>query len=413
MCSNGFTKLRERFVSTRSPLPGPRATLHAVLSPAGQARSARFFRAALRTIVTLGLLAVIIGTVPEIESRYGASISALTNAIALLFAAEYLVRLCHAPFEAGIADESEARTAARARWSARTRWATSPLGLIDLAAASLIPAALVTGVSQTSARLFGLAWILKLVRYSPALGMLASVVRAERQPLTSVLVAFLIVLVGAAAGAYLLERDLQPETFGSIPSALWWAIVTVTTTGYGDEVPGTALGRILAGTVMLGGIAIFALWAGILASGFGRELRRREFLETWGLVARVPMFASLGAATIAEVARLLRRREVGARRVICRKGEAGDGMYFIVEGEVEVLLAASRPRLGPGDFFGELALITGTPRVATVVSASPTTLLVLDVADFRSLAGARPELLRAIEAEGARRQARRADDPTN
>ncbi|HEX3220342.1 MAG TPA: ion transporter, partial [Candidatus Limnocylindria bacterium] len=182
---------------------------------------------------------------PEIESRYGASISALTDAIALLFAAEYLVRLCHAPFEAGIADESEARTAARARWSARTRWATSPLGLIDLAAASLIPAALVAGVSQTSARLFGLAWILKLVRYSPALGMLASVVRAERQPLTSVLVAFLIVLVGAAAGAYLLERDLQPETFGSIPSALWWAIVTVTTTGYGDEVPGTALGRIL------------------------------------------------------------------------------------------------------------------------------------------------------------------------
>jgi hypothetical protein len=117
---------RERFVSTRSPLPGPRATLHAVLSPASQARSARFFRVALRTIVTLGLLAVIIGTVPEIESRYGASISALTDAIALLFAAEYLLRLCHAPFEAGITDESEARTAARARWSARTRWATSP-----------------------------------------------------------------------------------------------------------------------------------------------------------------------------------------------------------------------------------------------------------------------------------------------
>ncbi len=398
-------------MSARVPTAGPWPTLHTLLSPAGRSRSSRLFRAALRTVVALGLIAVILGTMASVNASYGASITALSTTIALLFAAEYLVRLCQAPLEAGTADRPEAETDARARWIARARWAASPLGLIDLAAALLIPAALVAGVSQASARLFGLVWVLKLVRYSPALGMLARVLREERQPLTSVLVAFLIVLVGAAAGAYLLERNLQPATFGSIPSALWWAIVTLTTTGYGDEVPASALGRILAGTVMLGGIAVFALWAGILASGFGRELRRREFLETWGLVARVPMFASLGAATIAEVARLLRRREVGARRAICRKGEAGDGMYFIVEGEVEVLLGANRPHLGPGDFFGELALITGAPRVATVVSRERTTLLVLDVADFRGLAAARPELLRAIEAEAARRQAPRADAP--
>jgi voltage-gated potassium channel len=398
-------------VSAGVPTAGPWLTLHAVLSPAGRSRSARLFRTTLRAIVALGLLAVILGTMPALEGSSGASITALTAAIALLFALEYLVRLCQAPLEAGGAARFETEPGARRRWSARTRWAASPLGLIDLAAAALIPAALIVGVSQASARLFGLVWILKLVRYSPALDMLGRVLREERQPLTSVLVAFLIVLVGAAAGAYLLERDLQPATFGSIPSALWWAIVTLTTTGYGDEVPASALGRILAGTVMLGGIALFALWAGILASGFARELRRREFLETWGLVARVPMFASLGAATIAEVARLLRRREVGARRAICRKGEAGDGMYFIVEGEVEVLLGANRPRLGPGDFFGELALINGMPRVATVVSRERTTLLVLDVADFRGLAAARPELLHAIEAEAARRQAPRADAP--
>ncbi len=398
-------------MSARVPTAGPWPTLHAVLSPASRSRPARLFRMALRTIVALGLLAVILGTMPAVEASSGASITVLTAAIAVLFALEYLVRLCLAPLEAGGAARFDTEPGARRQWRARTRWAASPLGLIDLAAAVPIPAALIAGVSPASARLFGLVWILKLVRYSPALDMLgACAARGASAPDQR---------PGGVPdrprrrGRRRLSSRARPAagTFGSIPSALWWAIVTLTTTGYGDEVPATALGRILAGTVMLGGIALFALWAGILASGFGRELRRREFLETWGLVARVPMFASLGAATIAEVARLLRRREIGPRRAICRKGEAGDGMYFIVEGEVEVLLGANRPRLGPGDFFGELALITGAPRVATVVSRERTTLLVLDVADFRGLAAARPELLHAIEGEAVRRHALRADAP--
>ena len=268
-----------------------------------------------------------------------------------------------------------------------------------------MPAALLSGIAPAGARLFGLVWVLKLVRYTPAFDLLVRVIRNERAPLASVLLAFLIVLLLAATGAYLFERDVQPATFGSIPAALWWAITTLTTTGYGDEIPVTAPGRLLAGVVMIGGIAVFALWAGILASGFAQELRRREFLRTWDLVARVPLFASVGAQTIAEVARRLRPRDLGAGRTVVRGGEPGDCMYFIVEGEVLIRLPGRPVRLGEGAFFGEMALITGEPRVASVVTVQPTRLLVLDVADFRALAASRPELGQAIHAEAGQRQA--------
>jgi voltage-gated potassium channel len=184
---------------------------------------------------------------------------------------------------------------------------------------------------------------------------------------------------------------------------LWWAIATLTTTGYGDVVPHTLLGRLLAGVVMVGGILVFALWAGILATGYAEEMRRRAFLRTWDLVAKVPFFHDVGASVIAEVTRLLRPREFPARAFIIRRGEPGDCMYFIVAGEVEVRLRPEPKRLGAGNFFGEAALLTGAPRNATVVAATPCTLLSLDIVHFRELLARQPELARAIREEAARR----------
>ena len=150
---------------------------------------------------------------------------------------------------------------------------------------------------------------LQTVRYAPGLASLQRVISDARRALLSVLLGFGIVLLVAASLAYFLERDAQPAVFGSIPAALWWAIVTLTTTGYGDVAPQTPPGRMLAGIVMVSGILVFALWAGILATGYAEETRRREFLRTWDLVAKVPFFHNVGAAVIAEVARLLRPRE--------------------------------------------------------------------------------------------------------
>jgi len=203
------------------------------------------------------------------------------------------------------------------------------------------------------ASLFGFVWAFKPVRYTPGLASLRRVIGNARQTLLSVLLAFGIVLLAAASLAYLVERDAQPDVFGSIPLALWWAIVTLTTTGYGDVVPQTLIGRMLAGVVMVSGILVFALFSGILATGFADETRRREFLRTWDCVAKVPFFHDVGPAVIAEVARLLRPRECQAGAVIMRRGEPGDCMYFVAAGEVEVRIDPEPIYLSPGDFFGE------------------------------------------------------------
>jgi len=146
------------------------------------------------------------------------------------------------------------------------------------------------------------------------------------------------------------------------------------------------------------------LWAGILATGYIEETRRREFLRTWDLVAKVPFFHDVGASVIADVTQLLRPREYPAGAVIVRRGERGDCMYFIASGEVEVRLRPESLYRGPGYFFGELALLTGDPRNATVVAVRQCTLLRLDIVDFRQLLGRQPELARIIRSEAELRR---------
>src|SRR5215472_8632730 len=179
----------------------------------------------------------------------------------------------------------------------------------------------------------------------------------------------------------------------------------MTTTSSADVARQTALGRMLAGVVMISGIAVIALWAGILATGYFEETRRREFLRTWDLVAKVPFFHDVGAAVIADVAQLLRPRDYPAGAVIMRRCERGDCMYFVASGELEIRGRPESISYGPGDFFGEVALLTGDPRNATIVAVNQCTLLRLDIVDFRQLLGRQPELARIIrDAAESRRQ---------
>lgn len=278
-----------------------------------------------------------------------------------------------------------------------------PRHFINLIFAAAIPAAVLSGFPNQISRIFGLCWIFKLVEYSSGLMLLGRVFRNRTQPMASLMLGFFIILISAATIMYLLEGQTQPEQFGSISKAIWWAVVTLTTTGYGDAVPSTGMGRFVAGGVMICGIAVFGLFAGILASGFTEEIRRQEFLDTWELVAKVPFFKILGADKIASIVKLLKRREFTNGETIVRKGDAGDAMYFVVSGVAEVKASSGKIELSKGTFFGEMALITGEPRVSTVISQGSCLLLELDVADFRQLAGDTPELVRAIQEEYRRR----------
>ncbi len=273
------------------------------------------------------------------------------------------------------------------------------------ALAVIVPLAAFVIVGRQDRSLFCAIWLLKPMRGSSFFRLLGRVVTNEARNLVGVTAIFGIMLFGAALAAYVLERNVQPATFGSIPQAMWWAVVTLSTTGYGDAIPQTFAGRMLAGLVMMGGIGIFALWAGILATGFYEEVRRQDFVRNWQLVAAVPLFAKLGAGTLVEIVRALRPRIVPAGAVICRKGEKGDQMFFIVEGRVGVGTPAP-VELGAGSFFGEMALVTGEPRSATVTATTEVSLLSLYAADFQVLTSSSPEVAEiirktAIERRGA------------
>src|ERR1700733_165798 len=280
----------------------------------------------------------------------------------------------------------------------------TPAGIIDVLSIVPVPLALVGGVAPETAWLFAALWVLKLTQDSPAFAQLGRVFVVEAKALASVLVLFLIALFLASATMYALERQDQPQVFGTLPAALWWAVETLTTTGYGDEVPLTALGRLLGAMVMICGIATFGLWTGILATGFAAENRRRNFIQTWDLVSKVPFLQTLDPSAITEITHMMRRVEIPARTAVIRRGKVGDCMYFIAEGGVEVDVEPAPVRLGAGAFFGELALLGDLIRTANVSTTHSSTLLVLDLADFRTVMAHHSELARAIDAEAKKRQ---------
>ena len=283
-------------------------------------------------------------------------------------------------------------------------YALSGRGLLDALSAAAIPVALVLGANPKSAWLLGIFWMFKVVPGIPGLRQLRRVLVQETGPLLSVLVIFLMVLFLSSVAMYFLERDAQPAGFGSVPAALWWAVATLTTTGYGDVVPITPLGRLVAAFVMICGLGVFGLWTGILATGFAAETRRDNFLKTWESVSKVPFFAALGPAAIADVTHMLRTMDLPARTTIIREGQQGDCMYFIADGEVEVDLPGKKVRLGDGAFFGEMALLGNNLRSANIMTTRVSQLLVLDLVDFRLLMARHPDLAETIDAEARRRE---------
>src|SRR6201994_3451454 len=176
--------------------------------------------------------------------------------------------------------------------------------------------------------LFGMLPFLKLVRYSPAMRSLLAALHAERRTL----VGCVVILTGAvllfASLLYAIEHKVQPDKFGTIPQAMWWAIVTLGTVGYGDVIPVTPLGRLVTVFAIVVGFAMIALPVAIISTAFADEVRRRDFVVTWGMLARVPLFSHLAAGEISDIMRLLRARTIEQGAVLVRRGEGAGVTYF-------------------------------------------------------------------------------------
>lgn len=352
----------------------------------------------LMALIVLNVMAVMLETVESLVMKYATLFHAFLVFSVCVFTLEYLLRLWTCT------EESFGKYTQPLL--GRLRYMMSPLAIIDLLAIVPFYLSMFFAFDLRFIRVFRLLWIIKIMRYLPAMAMLVYVLKRERRTLAAALVLMLVMLFLAASLMYFAEHEIQPEAFASIPHALWWGVATLTTVGYGDVVPQSTVGRILGMIIMLLGIAMFALPAGILASAFTEEVRRRNFIVTWNLVAQVPFFSRLSAKDIAKIAELLHPRIVMPNEIVFQRDEEAEGMYFIVSGEVEVEVHPQPVRLRKGDFFGEMGILYDRKRSVTVMALSYAELLELDAKDFRRAFDSNPELKQRIIEEAERRMAK-------
>ena len=330
-------------------------------------------------LIVVNLLAVALESMPQYQTRYAALFALVEYFSLVVFTVEYGLRLwCaveHGPHQ---------HLAAR---HARMKYALGTAGIIDLIAVLPFWFTVFLPGDLRFVLVFRMVRFFKIARYSPAMRSLLDVLYTERRALFGCLVIAIGSSVVAASLMHLAEGKVQPDKLGTIPDALWWAIVTIGTIGYGDVVPVTALGKLIATGTIFAGLVMVALPVGIIANAFAEQIHRRDFIVTWGMISRVPLFAELDAAEISDIMGLLRAQVAEPGEVIVRKGDAAHSMYFIAAGEVEIVLKGKKEpiRLGVGQFFGEIAVLRRSRRSATVIALARTNLLVLDAHDLHAL----------------------------
>ncbi len=344
----------------------------------------RLLNVALICLIVINVVAVPLNTVPELSTRYAALFRAVEVVSVIVFTLEYALRLWVAVEHAG-GDR-------RHPLHARLAYARSLDGIVDLIAILPFWIGFFLPADLRAILVFRIFRFLKLARYSVGVRSLLDAIYEERRPLAGCLLIFLGTALLAASLMHLAEREAQPEKFGTIPHAMWWAVATLGTVGYGDVVPVTWIGRAINSVAIICALVMIALPVGILATAFSQTIHNRDFVVTWGMVARVPLFEGLKASEIADISRLLRAETVEAGAVVARRGDPAHSMYFIASGEVEIELADGTRRLGAGHFFGEVAVLRRARRSATVRATTRTRLLVLDADDFHDLLSKQPEL---------------------
>jgi len=216
--------------------------------------------------VVIGILVMVLAGVLETEvhviSRFGGLMDALKALLFLFFAVEYGLRLWIASLNP--------------RFRSAVHYAVTPSAILDL----LVLITFATpyfGIETTVFRLLQLTRLMRLARngrFSHAMNLLMVAIKSRDIELALSAGLAFILMLAAATLLYIVESSVQPEEFGSIPRAMWWAVETLTTVGYGDVVPITPLGRILAAITALSGIGFIALPTGILAGAFAEAIRR-------------------------------------------------------------------------------------------------------------------------------------------
>jgi len=245
-----------------------------------RSRATQVFNACLAALIVANVASVLLESVETLREDFGAFFFWLEHASTAVFAVEYVLRVwvCVDYHEAAYRDPL---------WG-RLRYMRSFFALVDLVA--VLPAVLgILGAADLRVlRLLRLLRMLKLVRHSTTFWLLGAVLREEAQSIASLLFILLLTVTVSGALMYMLEADKQPDVFSSVPVAMWWAVETLTTVGYGDMVPATAIGRLLGGVVSIIGIGTLALFSGLITVCFLDQLRlQREKTAAVAVAANV------------------------------------------------------------------------------------------------------------------------------
>ncbi len=220
------------------------------------------------TLIFLNVVAVILESVKSIEGRVQPAFYWFELFSVSVFTVEYLARVW--------------ACVSQSKYShpvfGRLRFIVQPMSIIDLVA--VLPFYLTFFTADLRfvrvLRLFRIFRVAKLGRYSSSVRLFARVLRSKKEELFITVMVMLFLIVMSAALMYFAENEAQPDKFPDIPTATWWAVMTLTTVGYGDIYPVTQLGRALAMVISILGVGMFALPTGILGAGFVEEIQKRK-----------------------------------------------------------------------------------------------------------------------------------------
>ena len=241
-----------------------RSIIYQGLQPSNKKDSGYYIDLFIIGMIILSILEIILESEKSLQLKYGSLFNNFEIFSVIVFSFEYILRLW------SCVESKQYRHPIKGR----LKFMFTGIALVDLLA--ILPFYLpFIGIDLRFLRvlrLFRIFRILKMARYSNALNLIKNVLKEKKEELLVTVGFMMVVLLIISTLMYYVERDVQPENFSSIPKALWWGVITLTTVGYGDVYPISGLGKFLSGLITLIGIGLIALPSGILASGYTEQI---------------------------------------------------------------------------------------------------------------------------------------------
>jgi voltage-gated potassium channel len=386
---------RRRLINSRNAeRPSLRQSVYVVLEE-GQIQGllSRLVETATIVLIVSNVIMVILETVPEVYAPHKSLFANFETFTVYFFAIEYLIRLW--------ACIEDPRIGADHPITGRLRFAARPMAAIDLLSFAPYFVTMVTGgaLDLRALRILRLLRLLKLARYSQALPAMLGVLYAERRALVGSFILLLCAVCLSAEIMHMIEGPGQPGDFGNLPGAMYWSIATLSTVGYGDVVPHTYLGKLVAGITMIVGLLLFAMPIGIISVGFVNGLHRREFSITWSMVKRQPLFENFDVEAVSRILDLMGARVVQEHARIATAGQPGDNFYLIISGRARAEDDVGGWDMEAGDMIGDEVIAGARGYTKTITARSEMRLMVMAAEDMRRLCRKYPVLEQRIRNE--------------